>query len=156
VYFDLDGDRARAIAYDRAARSIDGAKGLQRLLDEGRLDELPYIGPSIANTIGDLARRGSAAILETLRVKFPPVIVELAQLPAVGVQRARKIHQAIAPTDLDAVAAAARAHVLQTLPGFGKISEAKILKVIEERRLRGAREVHADAEEHANSIAQFL
>src|SRR5678815_4777923 len=156
VYFDLDGDRHRAIAYDRAARSIEAAKGLQRLLDEGRLEELPHIGPSIARTIGDLARRGSAAVLETLRAKWPAVIVELAQLPSIGVQKARKIHQALAPADLDAVAAAARAGALRTLPGFGKISEAKILKSIEERRTRGTREVHTDAEQHANSLAHYL
>src|SRR6266550_817075 len=56
VYFDLDGDRHRAIAYDRAARSIEAANGLHRLLDEGRLEELPHIGPSIARVVGDLAR----------------------------------------------------------------------------------------------------
>ena len=156
VYFDLDGDRHRAIAYDRAARSVEAAKGLARLLDEGRLEELPHIGPSIARTIGDLARRGSSTILEAMRAKWPAVIVELAQLPSIGVQKARKIHQAIAPADLDAVAAAARAHVLQTLPGFGKISEAKILKSIEDRRTRGTREIHIDAEQHANSLAHYL
>ena len=156
VYFDLDGDRHRALAYDKAARSIDAAKGLHRLLDEGRLEELPGIGPSIARTIGDLARRGSSTLLEGLRAKWPAVIVELAQLPSVGVQKARKIHQAIAPADLDAVAAACRAGVLETLPGFGKLSAQKILKAIEDRSLRGAREIHVDAEQHATSLAHYL
>ena len=32
-------------------------------------------------------------------------------------------------------------------PGFGKVSEQKILKAIEERRTRGTREIHIDAEE---------
>jgi DNA polymerase (family 10) len=156
VYFDLDGDRHRALAYDKAAKSIEAAKGLHRLLDEGRLEELPGIGPSIARTVGDLARRGSSAILETLRAKWPAVIVELAQLPAVGVQRARKIHEALAPVDLDAVAAAARAGQIKELPGFGKLSEQKILKAIEERRTRGTREIHVDAEQHVDSLAHYL
>lgn len=156
VYFDLDGDRHRALAYDKAAKSIEAAKGLHRLLDEGRLEELPGIGPSIARTVGDLARRGSSTILEKLRAKWPTVIVELAQLPSVGVLKARKIHQALAPADLDAVAAAARAGTLRELPGFGKLSEQKILKAIEERRTRGVREIHIDAEEHASSLAMYL
>lgn len=156
VYFDLDGDRHRALAYDKAARSIEAAKGLHRLLDEGRLEELPGIGPSIARTVGDLARRGSSTLLETLRAKWPAVIVELAQLPSIGVQKARKIHQAIAPADLDAVAAACRAGVIKDLPGFGKLSEQKILKAIEERRTRGTREIHIDAEQHAQSLAHYL
>jgi DNA polymerase (family X) len=156
VYFDLDGDRHRALAYDKAAKSIEAAKGLHRLLDEGRLEELPGIGPSIARTVGDLARRGSSTLLETLRAKWPAVIVELAQLPSIGVQKARKIHQALAPADLDAVAAACRAGLLKELPGFGKLSEQKILKSIEERRTRGTREIHIDAEQHAESLAHYL
>src|SRR5438270_13895959 len=84
IYFDLDGDRHRAIAYDRAAKSIEACNGLHRLLDEGRLEELPYIGPSIARVVGDLARRGSSVVLEQQRAKWPAVIVELAQLPGVG------------------------------------------------------------------------
>ena len=54
VYFDLDGDRHRAMAYDRAASSIEAANGLHRLIDEGRLEELPGIGPSIAKVVGGL------------------------------------------------------------------------------------------------------
>jgi DNA polymerase (family X) len=156
IYFDLDGDRHRALAYDKAAKSIEAATGLQRLLDEGRLEELPAIGPSIARTVGDLARRGSATVLDNLRAKWPMVIVELAQLPYVGVVKARKIHEALAPHDLDAVAAACRAGALRGIKGFGATSEAKILAAIEERRHVGARALHMDAEEHALSIAQHL
>ena len=156
VYFDLDGDRHRAIAYDRAARSIEAANGLQRLLEEGRLEDLPHIGPSIARVVGDLARRGSSVVLEKLRANWPAVIVELAQLPYVGVLKARKIHEALAPHDLDAVAALCRAGALRGLAGFGQVSEAKILTAIEQRRLRGTRQIHVDAEEHAASLVLFL
>ncbi len=156
TYFALDGDRHRAIAYDRAAKSIEAANGLQRLLEEGRLEELPYIGASIARVVGDIVRRGSSTVLETLRAKWPIVIVELAQLPYVGVQKARKIHEALAPLDLDAVAAACRAGALRTIKGFGETSEAKILAAIEERRVRGTRALHVDAEQHASSLAAHL
>jgi len=156
VYYELDGDKHRTFAYDRAARSIEGAKGLHRLIDEGRLQELPGVGPSIAKVVAELARRGTVAVLEQLRAKWPAVVIELAQLPSVGVTRARKLFEAFAPVDLDAVAALCKANAVSELPGFGKLSERKLLEAIEERRLRGTRVLLVDAEGSALSLAHHL
>ena len=156
VYYELDGDRHRTFAYDRAARTVEAANGLHRLIDEGRLEELPGIGPSIARVVAELARRGTVAVLERLREQWPPVVIELAQLPRVGVPKARKIFQALAPANLDVVAALCRAGAIQELPGLGKISEQRILAAIEDRRRLGARILLADAEDHATSLAHHL
>ena len=156
VYYELDGDRHRAFAYDRAAKAVEAANGLHRLLDEGRLEELPGVGPSIARVIAELARRGTVAVIERLREQWPAVVIELAQLPKVGVIKARKIYQALAPANLDAVAALCHAGALRELPGFGKVSEQRILQAIEERRLQGARMLLLDAENHAASLAHHL
>ena len=156
VYYELDGDRHRAFAYERAAKSVEAANGLHRLIEEGRLEELPGIGPSIARVVAELARRGTVTVLERLRATWPALVVELAQLPRVGVPKARKIYQALKPADLEAVAAACKAGVISELPGFGKISEQKILQAIEERRIKGARVILIDAEAHASSLAHHL
>src|SRR4051812_47565830 len=84
IYFELDGDRHRAGAYDRAAKSIESANGLHLLVEDGRLEELPGVGPSIARVVGDLWRRGNTEVLDKQRAKWPPVVVELALLPKVG------------------------------------------------------------------------
>jgi len=156
VYYELDADRHRAFAFDRAAKTIEATNGLHRLIDEGRLEELPGIGPSIARVVAELARRGTVAVLERLRDKWPPIVIELAQLPKVGVPKARKIYQALAPENLDAVAAMCRAGALRELPGLGKITEQKILQAIEDRRQQGARVLLVDAEGHAASLAHHL
>ena len=156
VYYELDGDRHRTFAYDRAAKSIEQAKGLHRLLDEGRLEELPGVGPSIARVVAELARRGTVQVLERLRAKWPAVVIELAQLPSLGVTKARKLFEALRPADLDAVAAMCQQHVISELPGFGKLSEKKILEAIEERRLKGTRVLLLDAEGSALSLAHHL
>src|SRR6185295_11917817 len=114
-----------------AAKAVEAANGLHRLIDEGRLEELPGIGPSSARIVAELARRGTVAVLEQMRARWPSVVVELAGLPRVGVQRARTIFQALAPDSLDAVAALCRAGALRELPGFGKLSEQKVLAAIE-------------------------
>jgi DNA polymerase (family 10) len=67
VYYELDGDKHRAYAYDRAAKSVEAANGLHRLVAEGRLEELPGVGPSIARVVADLARQGTVDVLDRLR-----------------------------------------------------------------------------------------
>lgn len=156
VYYDLDGDRHRAFAYERASKSVEAASGLHRLLDEGRLEELPGVGPSIARAVADLARTGTVPTLERQRAQWPPVVIELAQLPRVGVPKARRIFQSFAPADLEAVAEMCRAGLIRELPGLGKVSEQKILQAIEDRRRNGARQLLADAEDHAASLAHHL
>jgi DNA polymerase (family X) len=156
VYYELDGDRHRAFAYERAARATEAANGLHRLIDEGRLETLPGVGPSIARVIAELARRGTVEVLGRLRDKWPAIVIELAQLPKVGVSKARRIHETLAPANLDAVAALCAAGALRELPGFGKISEQRILQAIEDRRRRGVRMLLVDAEPHATSLAHHL
>ncbi|HEY4244926.1 MAG TPA: PHP domain-containing protein [Kofleriaceae bacterium] len=156
AYYELDGDKHRAGAYARAAASVESAQGIARLAEEGRLEELPNIGPSSARVIVELVARGTTDILETMRAKWPPVVIELAQLPRVGAQKARAIWQAMQPADLDAVAAMARAGALRTIKGLGASSEAKILESIEQRREVGARAILDDAEPLARSIASHL
>src|ERR1041385_620248 len=94
VYYELEDDRHRAFAYDRAAKTVEAANGLHRLVEEGRLEELPGIGPSIARVIAELSRHSTVAVLDRMREKWPPIVIELAQLPKVGVLKARKIYQA--------------------------------------------------------------
>jgi DNA polymerase (family 10) len=156
IYYELDGDRHRAFAYDRAAKSVEAANGLHRLIDEGRLEELPGIGPSIARIVAELARRGTVGVLERLRAAWPSVVIELAQIPRVGVPKARKIFQTFQPESLEAVAAICRAGALREVPGFGKVTEEKILKAIEERRKKGAQVLLVDAIDHAQSLAHHL
>lgn len=156
IYFELEGDRHRANAYRRAAQSVAAAPGLHSLIDNGRLEQLPHVGPSTARVVADLARRGSCIVLERLSATWPAVIVELAQLPYVGVAKAREIHTALAPTNLDDVAAAARAGTLRNLRGFGALSESKLLETIEARQRRGTLALHVDAEAQAHAIAQHL
>jgi DNA polymerase (family 10) len=156
MYYELDGDRNRAFAYDKAAKSVEATQGLARLIEEGRLEELPNIGPSTARIIAELSRTGRVAVLDRMRTQWPAVVIELATLPKVGVQKARKIFKSLSPVDLDAVAAMCKAGVISELPGFGKVSEQKILQSIEERKLNGTRMILVEAEDHAASLAHHL
>ncbi len=156
IYYELDGDRHRAFAYDRAAKSVGAANGLHRLLDEGRLEELPGIGPSIARAVGELARRGNLEVLDRMRAKWPPVVIELCELPKIGITKARALYQALQPADLDTVAALCRAHAVRSIKGFGATSEDAILAAIEDRRRTGVRDILVDALPHAELVLAQL
>lgn len=156
MYYELDGDRHRSYAYDKAAKSIEAVQGLQRLIEEGRLEELPNIGPSTSRVIVELYKTGRVAVLDKMRSAWPAVVIELATLPKVGVQKARKIFKSLTPTDLDHVIALCRAGAISELQGFGKVSETKILQAIEERKLNGTRMILVDAQDHAASLAHHL
>ena len=147
---------SRVRGYDRAAKSIGAANGLARLLDEGRLEELPGVGPSIARAVGELARRGNLESLERMRALWPPVAIELCGLPGIGVQKARALYTQLQPADLDAVAALCRAQAVRALKGFGATSEARILAAIEARQQTGVREILFDARPHADGALAHL
>jgi len=137
TYLDLDGEHFRARAYEKAARTVEASHDLDRIIAEGRLTELPGVGASLARVIEELAARGAVDLLDRLRASWPPVVVELSKLPKVGPGRARKIHEALAPRSLDELAAMCEAGQVRALPGFGRVSEARVLEAIRGRHQRG-------------------
>ncbi|HEY8515559.1 MAG TPA: PHP domain-containing protein [Candidatus Binatia bacterium] len=156
AYVDLEGNRFRARAYERAARSIGAVAELDRLIAERRLDELPGIGKSLARVIEELATRGRIELLERLRERWPRVVLELAALPEVGPERARRLHEGLAPTSLEEVAALCEAGRVRKLPGFGRVSEARVLEAIRTRHERGALLTLEDARLASEELASIV
>lgn len=128
---DLEGERFRARAYDRAARAIELTPGVVDLIAEERLLELPGIGPSLAGVIAELSRSGTVGLLERLRARWPTAVRELARMPQVGPVRARRLLASLGPgATLDQVRELCERGTLRDLPGFGKASEARVLDAI--------------------------
>jgi DNA polymerase (family 10) len=156
LYKRLDGDAHRARAYDRAAGTVEAVHDLEARIGAGTLTELPNIGASIAKLVTELARTGGAPALDDARARWPVTVVELAQLEGVGVIKARKLHEALAPEGLDELAAMAEAGKIREVPGFGEASEAKILAAIRDRHQRGEKRLLADARRAGAAMAAYL
>jgi DNA polymerase (family X) len=156
LYKRLDGDSHRARAYERAAGTVEAVHDLEARIGAGTLTELPNIGASIAKLVTELARSGGAAALDDARARWPVTVVELAQLEGVGVIKARKLHEALAPEGLDELAAMAEAGKIREVPGFGEASEAKILAAIRDRHQRGGKQLLADARRAGAAMAAYL
>jgi len=156
VYLRLEREPERARAYERAARTIDAVHDLDRRLAEGTLVGLPGIGTSLARVVTELARAGTLGTLERLRKLWPPALVELSRLPDIGPRRARILVEQLAPRDLDELLAMAERGRVRDLPGFGKISEAKLVVSLRSRHERGARRLLQDARRVTATLADYV
>jgi len=155
AYLELDGERFRARAYEKAARSIEASKDLDRLIAEGRLTELPRVGESLARTIEEIAETGSVGLLDRLRARWPKLLVEMADLPGLSAARARTIYDQIAPDSLDDLVAALQSGRLREIEGVGPALEKKLLKALENRHQRSEPLILAEARAVSESLAGY-
>ena len=63
----VDTRSFRAKAYERGAASIDAVADLDRVVSEGRIEQLPGIGSGIARVVTEICETGSSELLERLR-----------------------------------------------------------------------------------------
>lgn len=87
-----DGNKFRIIAYDRAADAIEHASSeIKDLWDEGKLEEIPGVGPNIAKHLDELFRTGSSKHFEKIMKGIPKSAFKLMELPGIGIKSALKL-----------------------------------------------------------------
>lgn len=152
------GRRFQAQAYARAAAAIEAIPEdrLATLLANGQLTDLPGVGPAIARAIGDIASCGTTPVLEELRAELPAGVVELAQVPGLGLPRARALAAALGLGTVDDLERACIEGRVRTVRGFGPATEAKILRGVGELRARPSRVLLREARELAGSLRRHL
>ncbi len=107
-------------AYERAARSIEGARApVNQMLSDGILEELPGVGRAIAQKVAAISQTGTCKYLEDLRYKFPSTILELLAVPGIGVKTAITLYQELRINSLDDLRRASAQGRLVKLPGLG-------------------------------------
>ena len=134
AYLRLEKEPYRARAYERGAAAIESAPEFERLLREGRLDDLPGIGASLAGAIRELALRGSVPLLDRLRSHWPRGFAELLRLPGLGPRKARLLQQALGIQSLADLENACRAGLVRSVAGFGERTERTLLEAISQPR----------------------
>jgi DNA polymerase (family 10) len=95
---------------------------------DGKVTQLPGIGRTLEEKIMALIETGSIPAVEKLRAKFPPGLIDLTRLPGLGPKRARKLFDELGIDSLDALQAAAEAHKLRDVRGFGEKFEETVLE----------------------------
>ena len=133
VMMQLAGEnRFRAIAFDRAAQTIEGLNSdVKKHIDEDTLTDIKGIGKSIAEDIKALSETGTMPVLEDLKERVPKGLVEWLNISGLGPKSIVKIHKALDITEVAELKEACQSGAVADLPGMGKKSAEKIIKSIE-------------------------
>ncbi len=149
----------KPVAYRRAARSVETlSSDIAEVFSSGgreKLMEIPGVGEGIAEKIAEFLETGKLNYYNELKRKFPQHVAELMNVPGIGPKRIKFLHDKLGIKSVAQLEAAARAHKLSKLPGFGEKLEDDILKGIgifkagQERTLLGYALPTAEEIEHS-------
>jgi len=138
---ELRGDSTfRIRAYQDAARNVSLLdEDVATLHREGRLDEIPGVGPSISQKIAEYLDLGHSPYLEELIGEIPAGVFDLLRVPGIGPRKAKLLYDRLRVTSLSALAQAAREHRIREVPGMGAKTEANILQELDRLSQRNVR-----------------
>ncbi|MET0551788.1 MAG: helix-hairpin-helix domain-containing protein [Vicinamibacteria bacterium] len=140
-------------AFERGARAVESVPDLASLAADGRLQEVPGIGPVLAATIEELLENGESGLLGELRGRLPPGVVELSSV--VSLSRARRLHEDLGIGTLAELEAACRAGRVRGVRGFGEKTEARLLGELRALSERGHALLLHRADAEAERVAAF-
>ncbi|HEX8490781.1 MAG TPA: DNA polymerase/3'-5' exonuclease PolX [Chthoniobacterales bacterium] len=144
-------------AYTNAARSLETWGGnVADLGNEETLEKIPGIGKAIAAKIKELVETGSLKFFDDLRAEFPADILELFSVPGLGAKKIKALHEKLHVSSIAQLHEACVAGRVAELPGFGKTTQEKLCKSIDERlRFAGSfqlGQIAAEAETLQNDL----
>ena len=123
-------DQFRVRAYERAAGAIGAAPVDLSTLTEAEMAALKGIGTSTAKKIAEYLSTGRLTMLDELRAKVPPGLVELIRVPGLGPKTARILHDQLGVDSVEALREAIATERLRGLPGLGAKTEANLKEAI--------------------------
>jgi DNA polymerase (family X) len=126
-----DANPYSARAYRRAAETIRTAPvPVAELVRTGRVRELRGIGRGIETRLRELVETGDIAELAELERALAPGLVGLGRYLGLGAKRSVEIAHALGVRTADELRGAAAAGRLQTVPGIGPKTEARLLEAL--------------------------
>ena len=147
-------------AYRKAARNVETISAdIEEVFNRGgknALMEIRGVGEGIAEKIEEFLRVGRLAYYDDLKKKVPGHVAGLMGVPGLGPKRIKLLHEKLRIKTISDLEAAAKAHKICALPGFGEKSEEDILRNIEIFRKGHERMPLGYAVPVANEIEQRL
>ena len=134
------GDLFRVRSYRNAGMVTEGLpeslKALYNERGEDGLKGIPGIGESTRAKIIEMLETGGCAFHRELLTEMPSGMLEILKVSGVGPKKAALIHKELGVKAIDELEKAAASGRIQELPGFGQVSEEKILRGIKDLKSR--------------------
>jgi DNA polymerase (family X) len=144
------------MAYERAAEAVENAAPITDLVAGGRLQEVPGIGKTIAARVAELCATGTCAYLDELRARYPATILEVLEVPGVGMKTAQMLFERLGIGSLDDLQRAIEAGALAEIPRLGKKSIENIKRGVLSAKGRARRTPLGEAAAKAAEIVAYL
>jgi DNA polymerase (family 10) len=133
-YLEMDGVAFKPYAYQKAARALESLQDdLGDLYRQGgvkALKKIPGIGESMALKIEEYLTTGKMQYYEDFKKKLPINLEEIVGVEGVGPKKAKVLYEQLGIKTLEELEAAAKAHKIAPLFGFGQKTEDNILQGI--------------------------
>lgn len=153
-------NKFKIVAYQRAADGVEHLSSeIKDVWDEGKLADIPGVGPSLAGHLDELFRTGKSGHFNELFEGLPMSIFKLMEIPGIGVKTAYKLVKAFDISDkspFEDLEKIAKEGKIATLEGFGEDSQAAILRSIGTVRKRVKRHLLPYAYQIANEISEWM
>ncbi|MBM7706729.1 DNA polymerase (family 10) [Chryseomicrobium aureum] len=131
LLMELQGENPfKVSAFRKAAQTLElDSRSLSEMED---LTKLKGIGAATGGVITDLLNDGESILLKELEEKVPQGLVEMLQIPGMGGKKIAKLHAELGIETLEGLREACEKNEVQALAGFGKKTEEKILKELDQ------------------------
>jgi DNA polymerase (family 10) len=159
-----EANRFRIVAYEKAADSIEHLTSeVKDVWEEGQLENIPGVGPTIAGYLKELFKTGKVKHFETVFKGISPAVFEFLLIPGIGPKKAFRLTKEFklnnpktAITELEEIA---RSGKIASLDGFGEKSQSEILSGIEvykKGQIKENRMLLPYADELAQEVMSYL
>lgn len=156
-HLELCGGPAQQVrAYHAAGRSLRSTTGDLRQLNLSDIVDRDEFGSEPVAVVEEMLETGQSRRLDELRRRTPPGLIEMIQLPGLGVSKVRQIYHELGIDMLSELEEAARSSRLSGLPRFGEKTTENILKAIALTKRPSEYRLYHNALSEADAIKEVL
>lgn len=154
---ELQGIEFKPYAYRKAARGVEAlTEDIAEIYQQGKLDDIPGVGKSIAEKIEEILKTGKLKYYEKLRKEIKIDLEELNQIPGLGPKKILILYQKLKIRNVPDLEKALKQHKIRELIGFGEETEQNLLRGIQFLKTRPKRFLYAQALPIVNEIKNYF